>query len=249
MKTIYKKNKIFTAVFSDASPEKGFTLVEIMIVMGLSLMLLVAIQQMFTSAVRTGQYSQDEIASQRATRAVVERVKNDLRAAVFPDGLVGDKFIIQDPVEINGKEVGGARIRFARFHGFDQAGKPIIEKVVYIYDRGNGHVKRANWSGKWEQKNDSVENERLIDSLSSLPNATNGSFLYFNTFYTDTDTQGFKGRLFVFIGLKTVYGNENIKHEIKLNLVVGPRFITSKDREPFWNLNPMSRLDVGDFQK
>jgi type II secretory pathway pseudopilin PulG len=228
----------------------GFTLIEVMVVMMLSIMLLISVWQLFRMITRTQMYTQDEISVQRAVRVIVERIKNDLRAAVFPDGLIGDKFIIQDPVDINGKEVGGARIRFARFHGFDDKGKPIVEKVVYIFDRGNGRVKRANWSGTWEQKNDSVENEKIVDSLSSLSNSTNGSYLFFNTFYTDTDREGFKGRLFVFIGLKGVYGNDvKIKHEIKLDLVVGPRFITSKDREPFWNLNPMSRLNVEDFQK
>lgn len=228
----------------------GFTLIEVMVVMMLSIMLLISVWQLFRMITSTQIYTQDEISVQRAVRVIVERIKNDLRAAVFPDGLIGDKFIIQDPVDINGKEVGGARIRFARFHGFDDKGKPIVEKVVYIFDRGNGRVKRANWSGAWEQTNDSVENEKIVDSLSSLSNETNGSYLYFNTFYTDTDREGFKGRLFVFIGLKGVYGNDaKIKHEIKLDLVVGPRFITSKDREPFWNLNPMSRLNVEDFQK
>ncbi len=228
----------------------GFTLIEVMVVMMLSIMLLISVWQLFRMITRTQIYTQDEIAVQRAVRVIVERIKNDLRAAVFPDGLIGDKFIIQDPVDIKGKEVGGARIRFARFHGFDDKGKPIVEKVVYIFDRGNGRVKRANWSGNWEQTNDSIENEKIVDSLSSLSNETNGSYLYFNTFYTDTDREGFKGRLFVFIGLKGVYGNDaNIKHDIKLDLVIGPRFITSKDREPFWNLNPMSRLSVEDFQK
>lgn len=229
---------------------RGFTLVEVMVVMGLSIMLLISVWQLFRMVTRTQVYTQDEISAQRAVRVIVERIKNDLRAAVFPDGLIGDKFIIQDPMEMDGKQVGGARIRFARFHGFDDKGKPIIEKVVYIFDKGNGRVKRANWSGEWGQKNDSVENEKTVDSLSSLPNGTNGSYLYFNTFYTDTDREGFKGRLFVFVGLKASYGNDvKVKHEIKLELVVGPRFITSKDREPFWNLNPMSRLDVEAFQK
>lgn len=236
--------------FKFFSRSGGFTLIEVMVVMMLSIMLLISVWQLFRMITRTQMYTQDEISVQRAVRVIVERIKNDLRAAVFPDGLIGDKFIIQDPVDINGKEVGGARIRFARFHGFDDKGKPIVEKVVYMFDRGNGRVKRANWSGNWEQANDSIENEKIVDSLSSLSNETNGSYLYFNTFYTDTDREGFKGRLFVFIGLKGVYGNDaNIKHEIKLDLVVGPRFITSKDREPFWNLNPMSRLNVEDFQK
>ncbi|HOD40508.1 MAG: hypothetical protein BWY32_01748 [bacterium ADurb.Bin243] len=250
MKNILLNKRGLARPAKNSSGGSGFTLIEVMVVMMLSIMLLISVWQLFRMITRTQVYTQEEISCQRSVRVIVERIKNDLRAAVFPDGLIGDKFIIQDPVDINGKEVGGARIRFARFHGFDDKGKPIVEKVVYIFDRGNGRVKRANWSGPWEQKNDSVENEKIVDSLSSLPNGTNGSYLYFNTFYTDTDREGFKGRLFVFIGLKAVYGNDvKVKHEIKLDLVVGPRFITSKDREPFWNLNPMSRLDVEAFQK
>lgn len=226
----------------------GFTIVEVLIVVGLSLLIFTSAWYLFRMIMRTQTYTQDEISIQRAVRIIAERIKDDLRSAVFPDGLIGDKFIIQDPVEINGKQVGGARIRFARVHS-NENGKNVIEKVVYIFDKSSGKVKRGNWSGPWEQKNDTIFNEKVIDSLSSFPNNPNGSYLYFNTFYTDTDREGFKGRLFVFVGLKAVYGNAPHKHEIQFNLVVGPRFITSKDREPFWNLNPMSKLNIEDFQK
>jgi len=233
-------------VFRD---KKAFTMVELMIVMGLSLMLLMAVYSLFIKSYDIYKYSEDEINSQNSSRIILEWLKTDIRAAVFPDGLVGDKFIIQDPIKVNDKEVGGSRIRFAKFNGIDKDGKPIIEKIMYIFDQSNGQVKRANWSGKWEQSNNTVENERVLYSLSSKPKETNGSYLFFNTFYTDTDREGFKGRLYVFIGLRAMYGNTHSKHEVKMNMIVGPRFITSKDREPFWNLNPMSKLDVEEFNK
>lgn len=230
---------------------RAFTMVEIMVVMGLSIMLFIAVYRLFIQSYNIFKYSEDEINSQNAARLVLERIKTDLRAAVFPDGLVGDKFIIQDPIKVGEKETGGSRIRFAKFIGTGEDGKPKIEKILYIFDQANGKVYRCNWSGKWEQKNDSVENQRLVYSLSSKPNDANGSYLYFNTFYTDTDREGFKGRLYVYVGLKSSYGNDPkiAPHQTKMHVVVGPRFITSKDREPFWNINPMSKLVVEDFHR
>jgi len=225
---------------------KGFTLIELMIVMGLSFILLMAVWGLFKISSKTGQWADDELSAQRAVRLVLENLKNDLRSAVFPDGLVGDKFIIQAPFKLNGKEVGGNKIRFAKFNGLDSNGKPIIEKVMYNFDIDSGKIKRSNWSGKWEQQNNTCENERVFpNSLSQFKNSAGDSYLYFNTFYTDTDKQGFKGRLYVFVELQAVYGN----HIIKAHTVIGPRYITSKDREPFWNYNPMSKLNVEDFNK
>ena len=235
----FKRKKIFLKY-------KGFTLIELSIVMGLSFMLLMAVWSLFRISYNTNQFTDDELSAQRAVRIVLENLKSDLRSAVFPDGLVGDKFIIQAPFSLDGKEVGGNKIRFAKFSGFDSNGKPIIEKIMYNFDIDSGKVKRSNWSGKWEQKNNTCENEKVFPtSLSGFKNSAGESYLYFNTFYTDTDKQGFKGRLYVFAEIKAVYG----KHVIKAHTVIGSRYITSKDREPFWNYNPMSKLNPEDFNK
>jgi len=228
---------------------RGFTLVELVIVMGLSFVLLLAVWQLFRISQSTFRFADEEISAQRAARIIMERLKSDFRAAVFTEGLVGDKFILQNKFELGGKEVGATSIKFARFNGFDDTGRPIIEKVVYMFDRETGVVKRGNWTGNWEQKNDTVSTLSPLHSLSSKKNSANGSYLYFNTFYTDTDRKGLKGRLFVFVGMKAAYGTPGKMHEVKINMIVGPKFITSKDREPFWNYNPKSKLSVEEFQK
>lgn len=229
--------------------KSGFTLVEVVIVMGLSFVLLLAVWQLFRISQTTHQFADEEISAQRAARIIMERLKTDLRAAVFPEGLVGDKFILQNKFELGGKEVGATTIRFARFEGFRDDGRPAIQKIVYEFDRETGVVKRGIWTGPWEQKNDTVASMMRLHSLSSKKNSANGSYLYFNTFYTDTDRKGLKGRLFVFVGLRAAYGSPGKMHEVKVNMTVGPRFITSKDREPFWNYNPKSKLDVEGFQE
>lgn len=227
----------------------GITLVELMIVIGLGSMVTIAAWRLFDMQNKLYKFANDKFESQRAARRIVENLKNDIREAVWSDMLLGGKFIIQHPVEIEGSgDLGGSSIKFAKFAGLDSDGKPMIEKVMYLWDQEKNKVLRGNWEGPWKKDNSSaILNGREIEEISRKKDGSGKGYLFFREVTYDQDEQfGLVGRTLILVGLRVDYDDEA---PVELHTVIGPRYINSRDREPFWNENEISVMDYKMFEE
>ncbi len=227
----------------------GVTLVELMIVMALGTMVSIAAWRLFRIQNMAVEWGREEMESQRNTRMIIEYIKNDIRDAVWSDMLLGGKFIIQEPyVNDAGQEFGGKKIKFAKFSGLDDDGKPKIEKIMYKWDVKTGQVLKGNWDGNWVKDNSSkILNPHQIGRVTQKTDGSGTGYIFFKEITYDQDEQyGLVGRTLILIGLRVDYG---AKHMVELHTLVGPRFINSRDKEPFWNQNSSSEIDYKEFEK
>jgi prepilin-type N-terminal cleavage/methylation domain-containing protein len=232
--------------------KRGFTLIELVVVMALGSLVTLTAWKLFRMQERWGRVAYNELEVQRASRLILERIKMDIREAVWSDMLLGGKFIIQEPyINSMGNEFGGTRIKFAKFAGFDENGTPKIEKIIYKWDQKTGAVIRGFWDGPWQKDNPSnVNNPHTIDFLTLRKDGSGKGYLFFKEITYDQDEQfGLVGRTLILVGLKVVrtdHGKENV---VELHTVIGPRYINSRDKEPFWNQNSSSVVDYKLFEQ
>jgi hypothetical protein len=163
--------------------------------------------------------------------------------------LLGGKFIIQEIVNSDaGTELGGSRIKFAKFDGYDENGRIKIKKIMYAWNQKSGQVMRGNWEGPWTKDNNSeMVNPHEIGRLTHAKDGGGKGYLFFREITYDQDEKyGLVGRTVVLVGLKIV---KSEKHIVELHTAIGPRYINSRDREPFWNENELSVMDYKEFEK
>lgn len=226
------------------------TLVEVMVVMGLGSIVSIAAWRLYQIIVRTDTVARDEVESQREARRVMEWLKHDIRESVWSDLLLGPKFIIQFPKEgtAQSKSQEGRRLKFAKFSGFDEKGEPTIEKVMYEFDKEKGSVVRGTWEGPWTAENPSpMVGGHEIARLTRKRDGSGKGFLYFKEVTYDQDEKfGLVGRTLILCHLRVDYEDG---HDVEMHVALGPRFINSRDREPFWNENQNSKVDYELFEK
>jgi len=228
----------------------AITLVEVMIVMGLGSVVAIAAWRLYQMIMRTDKVARDEVESQREARRVMEWLKHDIRESVWSDLLLGPKFIVQYPKEgstvVRSHE--GRRLKFAKFAGFDEKGRPSIEKVMYEFDKEKGAVLRGTWEGPWVEDNASpIVNGREIGRLTRKRDGSGKGYLYFKEITYDQDKKfGLVGRTLILCHLRVDYEDG---HDVEMHIALGPRYINSRDREPFWNENLNSKVDYELFEK
>lgn len=235
---------------ASARARLAITLVEVMVVMGLGSIVSIAAWRLYQIIMRTETVARDEVESQREARRVMERLKHDIRESVWSDLLLGPKFIIQFPKEgsAQSKSQEGRRLKFAKFSGFDEKGEPTIEKIMYEFDKEKGTVVRGTWEGPWTDENPSpMVGGHEIARLTRKKDGSGKGFLYFKEVTYDQDEKyGLVGRTLILCHLRVDYEDG---HDVEMHLALGPRFINSRDREPYWNENQNSKVNYELFEK
>ena len=208
-------------------------------------LILFAAWKIYEMAWRFLKKSMLELDAQKEARLTLEKLKNDIRASAWHDHLIGPKFIIQDPFDSGNKELGGTRLKFAKFVGVGQDGKPVIEKIMYAWDRSKGQLLRGNWEGPWTDDNASpILNPHKVAQITA---GKGEGYIFFKDFSTDVDEKyGLVGRTFIFVGIKIDHGEGQ---PIEVSTIVGSRFINTRDREPFWNQNQNAVTLLEVFEK